>query len=83
VVALSRDSHDLRVVWDCAIIVVVSGEVRGFPNGYPGIVGERIVAMRKALEWFDGLAPNHMVWAVCTYGMAITMIVMFIHIVKL
>jgi len=39
------------------------------------------VIMRKAFEWFDQLAPNHMLWAVGVYGIIMTFIVTYIHFV--
>ena len=35
--------------------------------------------MRKFFEWFDSLTPNHMLWAVTVYTLAMITIVVFIH----
>ena len=37
--------------------------------------------MRKFFEWFDSLAPSHMLWAVGVYTIIMIFIVMYVDFV--
>ena len=42
-------------------------------------VEQEVSDMRRALDWFDGLAPNHMLWAVGVWALAMTVFVLTAH----
>ena len=42
-------------------------------------VEQEVEDMRRALDWFDGLAQNHMIWEVGVWALAVTEFVLTDH----
>jgi hypothetical protein len=38
--------------------------------------------MRNLINWFDGLAPNHFLWAVGVYTIIGAFVMSYIHVVQ-